>query len=244
MTQIALNDWCSITAQSGMPLYAVLSNVSDAETIKNYYLTDGSQTPFGLYTGTPYSNWQAVMPMLVQLNEHSNFLDWIHQTKYNDWGWLARSHLPLTKICAHLRSLTQVVLPDGETVFFRYWDGVYLTHQIRFMAENWANILPAFAFYWINRESFTVYVPIERIPKVSPWWQVPQELLDHLSETNPELLVNDVLQLLQENFYNIYASYPYPILKSKIIHLLSLSQKNKSTFDFILKQLQQEKSYE
>lgn len=38
-------------------LVAVLSNVSDAQAVKQYSMTNGTQTPLGLYTSTPYSNW-------------------------------------------------------------------------------------------------------------------------------------------------------------------------------------------
>ncbi|PXY95109.1 hypothetical protein DKK76_02660, partial [Frischella perrara] len=77
---LSLHDWVTITATSGMPLYAVLSNVSDAQAVKNYYITDGSQTPYGLYSQTPYSNWFSLMPMLVRLEENSPFIQWAAQT--------------------------------------------------------------------------------------------------------------------------------------------------------------------
>lgn len=241
MGTLTLSQWVSITAQSDMPLYAILSNVSDAMSVKNYYLTDGSQTPHGLFTGTPYSNWQSVMPMIVQLDEHSPFLDWINQTQYQDWGWLARSHLPFESICAHLRGLTQVIMPEGETVFFRYWDGAYLAEEIRFMAERWAEVLPAFAFYWINDEAFTVLVPVETSAQTSPWWHVPQALLDKLSSDHPELLVSDIMQYLQENYLELYRSFPKNVLEAKINHILSLSKRNNNELDFILQQLIRDK---
>ncbi|MWP50168.1 MULTISPECIES: hypothetical protein [unclassified Gilliamella] len=56
MLDMPLANWRTITANSSMPLYAVLSNVSDAQAVKNYYIADGSQTPYGLYTGTPYEH--------------------------------------------------------------------------------------------------------------------------------------------------------------------------------------------
>ena len=70
---LSLHDWVTITATSGMPLYAVLSNVSDAQAVKNYYITDGSQTPYGLYSQTPYSNWisQKITQLARQFNQHS-----------------------------------------------------------------------------------------------------------------------------------------------------------------------------
>ncbi|NUF50398.1 DUF4123 domain-containing protein [Gilliamella sp. ESL0250] len=210
-----------------MPLYAVLSNVSDAQAVKNYYIADGSQTPYGLYTGTPYEHWFSVMPMLVRLDEHSPFLDWVNNTEYKDWGWLARSHLPFEAICAHLRSLTQAIMPDGEAVFFRYWYGEYLSIMLDYFADSWQDVLPAFAFYWINHQSHVV--------------QVPQKLLEQLSATKPELLVNHILQLLQENYLDIYTAFPRQVLETKIIHLLSLPSKKQNVFDFILQQLVQEK---
>ena len=141
MLDMPLSNWRTITATSSMPLYAVLSNVSDAQAVKNYYITDSSQTPYGLYTGTPYEHWFSVMPMLVRLDEHSPFLDWVNNTEYKDWGWLARSHLPFEDICAHLRSLTQAIMPDGETVFFRYWDGEYLSIMLDYFTDSWQDVL-------------------------------------------------------------------------------------------------------
>ncbi|OCG46653.1 hypothetical protein A9G35_04740 [Gilliamella sp. Choc5-1] len=236
-----LANWRTITATSSMPLYAVLSNVSDAQAVKNYYITDGSQTPYGLYTGTPYEHWFSVMPMLVRLDEHSPFLDWVNNTEYKDWGWLARSHLPFEDICAHLRSLTQAIMPDGETVFFRYWDGEYLSTMLDYFTDSWQDVLPAFAFYWINHQSHVVHVPLEQAVQTSPWWQVPQKLLEQLSTAKPKLLVDHILQLLQENYLDIYTAFPYQVLETKIIHLLSLSTKKQNVFDFILQQLNQEK---
>ena len=241
MLDMPLSNWRTITATSSMPLYAVLSNVSDAQAVKNYYITDGSQTPYGLYTGTPYEHWFSVMPMLVRLEEHSPFLDWVNNTEYKDWGWLARSHLPFEDICAHLRSLTQAIMPDGETVFFRYWDGEYLSIMLDYFTDSWQDVLPAFAFYWINHQSHVVHVPFEQAVQTSPWWQVPQKLLDQLSTAKPKLLVDHILQLLQENYLDIYTAFPHQVLETKIIHLLSLSTKKQNVFDFILQQLNQEK---
>ena len=221
MTKLALSDWSQITATAKMPLYAVLSNVSDAQSVKNYYVTDGSQTPYGLYTGTPYTNWHSVMPMIVQLDENSPFLNWVSQTEYQNWGWLARSHLPFESICAHLRSLTQVIMPDGETVFFRYWDGTYLAEQIRFMADSWAEVLPAFAFYWVNGEPFTVFVPLQAEAQVSPWWQVPAELIDYLSQKNKTPLIDNIMQYLQENCHKTYWGIDRDILLKKIQYYLN-----------------------
>lgn len=217
MMTIPLNEWVTITAQSEMPLYAVLSNVSDAQAVKNYYVTDGSQTPSGLYLQTPYENWSAVMPMLVRLDEQSPFLDWIKQTEYKDWGWLARSHLPFESICAHLRSLTQVIMPPNqETVFFRYWDGEYLSIMLDYFADSWQTILPAFAFYWVNGQHNVVQVPIEQAVQQSPWWEVPPALIEKIVQTTLAPLTSNILLWLKENNLPLYEAFPESLIKQKI----------------------------
>ena len=216
MLDMPLSNWRTITATSSMPLYAVLSNVSDAQAVKNYYITDGSQTPYGLYTGTPYEHWFSVMPMLVRLDEHSPFLDWVNNTEYKDWGWLARSHLPFEDICAHLRSLTQAIMPDGETVFFRYWDGEYLSIMLDYFTDSWQDVLPAFAFYWINHQSHVVHVPLEQAVQTSPWWQVPKGLLDAIVAINKNVYLTNILQYLQQSHPEIYFAFEFDSLELKI----------------------------
>ncbi|MCO6540647.1 MAG: DUF4123 domain-containing protein, partial [Gilliamella sp.] len=226
MLDMPLSNWRTITATSSMPLYAVLSNVSDAQAVKNYYITDSSQTPYGLYTGTPYEHWFSVMPMLVRLDEHSPFLDWVNNTEYKDWGWLARSHLPFEDICAHLRSLTQAIMPDGETVFFRYWDGEYLSIMLDHFADSWQDVLPAFAFYWINHQSHVVHVPFEQAVQTSPWWQVPKGLIDSISKKNQTPLINNIIQLLQHDYPEIYFRFDEDILYKKLTYLISKFSSN------------------
>ncbi|OCG60403.1 DUF4123 domain-containing protein [Gilliamella sp. Fer4-1] len=238
MLAIPLSQWRTITATSAMPLYAVLSNVSDAQAVKNYYITDGSQTPYGLYSGTPYEHWFSVMPMLVRLDEHSPFLDWINNTEHKDWGWLARSHLPFADICAHLRSLTQAIMPDGETVFFRYWDGEYLSIMLDYFTDSWQDVLPAFAFYWINHQSHVVHVPVEQAVQTSPWWQVPESLIKKLVTDKEDLLLENILQTLQESYPKIYWAYRHDILERKVKRLLQRNQGKSDVWNFILQQLQ------
>ncbi|BEA62396.1 DUF4123 domain-containing protein [Escherichia coli] len=117
---LPLRQWLDITATSNMPLYAILSNVSEAKPVREYYQHDGSQTPTGLYSATPYADWTEAMPMIVRLDENSPFLKWVETTEHKNWGWLARSPMPFERILQHLRGLIKVILPDGKEVFFRY----------------------------------------------------------------------------------------------------------------------------
>lgn len=237
MTTISLTEWVTISASSNMPLYAVLSNVSAAEPLKNYYQLDGSQTPYGLYSHTAYENWHTEMPMMVKLDERSPFLDWVTQTEYKDWGWLARSHLPFETICAHLRSLTQVIMPTDEAVFFRYWDGEYLSIMLDYFVENWQDILPAFAFYWINDHYYVMNVPLNKPPQTSPWWHVPQELISYVLNKNKTPVLDNILQTLQENYPDIYWSYRSDVLTKKIERILQLNVGKSDIWHLVLQQL-------
>lgn len=226
MNQLSLNQWIDITTSSNMQLYAVLNNTGASQAVKEYYIHDGSHTPYGLYSGTPYADWFSVMPRLVPLSNNSPFLNWIASTEHKDWGWLACSPFPQDVIAEHLRGLTQVILPSGKEVFFRYWDGEYLSNHLKFLGNEWHSILPAFPFYWINGEYFTVKIPEHTEPKAFPWWQVPQPLIDFMLEENLTPLVTNMMIWLQDNEPTLYEAYPEAIIRYKAEHLcrLSLSQ--------------------
>ncbi|MBC3211995.1 DUF4123 domain-containing protein [Serratia fonticola] len=216
--QQTVQDWARNT--SGTPLYAVLANTNGAQGIKAYYREDGSRTPYGLYANTPYANWFEVMPVLVPLTDGSPFLRWVAETPLRNWGWLARSPLPQVAITDHLRGLTQVILPGGKAVFFRYWDGRFLPAHLRYMGEHWIDVLPVFSDYWINGEVLTCPVDPTAQAQVSPWWQVPQRLIDQLLKTDPGPVIAQALQQLQETRADLYGRFSPALLEMKIRHLL------------------------
>ncbi len=57
------------------------------------------------------------MPYVTELKPNSAFLPWIAETDALDWGWLAVSRAEPNEVFEHLRSLTQVKMPDGTEVF-------------------------------------------------------------------------------------------------------------------------------
>ncbi|WP_445612016.1 DUF4123 domain-containing protein [Hafnia alvei] len=124
---VAIFDWIKNTETSGSRLYAILASTNGGAALKAYYALDGKHTPQGLYADTPYANWYPVMPMLVELSPYSPFLTWVEEHATPAWGWLARSPLIESVIAQHLAGLTQVLMPNGQAVFFRYWDGRYLS---------------------------------------------------------------------------------------------------------------------
>lgn len=107
-------------------LYLILSAASDADPLKALYQHESNPQLTPIWAGTPYASWQPVMPYLGELKLDSSFLNWITSIEVMDWGWLAVSRSESQTVFEHLRSLSQVLMPDGTEVFFRFWDGRYL----------------------------------------------------------------------------------------------------------------------
>ncbi|AYH01038.1 DUF4123 domain-containing protein [Pectobacterium parmentieri] len=159
---LKLQQWLSQSAP-GLRLYAVLSNVSNAQPLKYYYQLDGSHTAQGIYCNTAYKDWNEVMPYLVELSSNSPFLDWVSSTSSIDWGWLAMSDQPHQRVVDHLRGLTQVNLPNEKTVFFRYWDGQFLPLILAASTEQQQNMLMGvFNSLWIQHQS--IVLPVQAAP--------------------------------------------------------------------------------
>lgn len=223
---LPLRQWLDITATSNMPLYAILSNVSEAKPVREYYLHDGGQTPTGLYSATPYANWTEAMPMIVPLDERSPFLKWVETTEHKNWGWLARSPMPFERILQHMRGLIKVILPDGKEVFFRYWDGKWFAEQLRFMGDDWREVMPPFAFYFVNGEDFTVHITGQGEPKTSPWWRIPQALIDAMMQKDNTPLVDSILRKLNDNHAELCEQFPERVLRQKITTRLRSTPQN------------------
>ncbi|CAI1552916.1 Uncharacterised protein [Serratia fonticola] len=217
--QQTLTGWLRNTA--GTPLYAVLANTNGAEGIKAYYREDGSRTPFGLYANTQYANWFEVMPVLVALDDGSPFLRWVAETPLRNWGWLARSPLPQSTISDHLRGLTQVSLPSGKEVFFRYWDGRFLLTYFDYYGDHWGEILPVFSAYWVNGRAFTCPVIPDAPLQAFPWWRVPQGVVDAQLDKDVLPLVLNICQILRRDYADMVARWPGAILEKKIRRLLT-----------------------
>lgn len=216
MNPLPLSQWVEITAASNMPLYAILSNVGSSQAVKEYYLHDGSHTPVGLYSNTPYDAWVSVAPMIVPLDENSPFLSWVEYTEHRDWGWLARSPYPFERIIAHFRGLVQVILPDETVVFFRYWDGSWLAEHLRYMGDDWRAVMPPFAFYCVNGESFCVHISADAEPKISPWWKVPQGAIDFMMQKDNTPLLNNVMNHLKEQRPDIFNINDETVLNARL----------------------------
>ena len=197
-------------------MYLVISAASDSDALKNLYLTEPTAQLLPIWGGTPYSTWQPVMPYVTELKANSAFLPWIAETDALDWGWLAVSRSEPNEVFEHLRSLTQVKMPDGTEVFFRFWDGRHIYPILHGLGEKAGEVLPMFERYLINGQSLEVGTRV--VPKVKdwPWWEVPKALLDGLAKENPTTLINNLMQWLEEDRPDIYTAWPENNLKLKI----------------------------
>jgi len=76
-----------------------------------------------LYIGELEPEVAVVAPWLVELRENEDFFDWLFD---EGWGdslciWLT-SEAPILDVRAHFRRLTIVEMPDGQMVYFRFYD--------------------------------------------------------------------------------------------------------------------------
>ncbi|WP_311886490.1 MULTISPECIES: DUF4123 domain-containing protein [unclassified Pseudomonas] len=215
--RITPKDWLAQQPlQTGERLYLVISAASDSDALKNLYLTEPTAQLIPIWGGTPYSTWQPVMPYVTELKANSAFLPWIAETDALDWGWLAVSRSEPNDVFEHLRSLTQVKMPDGTEVFFRFWDGRHIYPILHGLGEKAGEVMPMFERYLINGQSLEVGTRV--VPKVKdwPWWEVPKPLLDGLAKENPTTLISNLMQWLEEDRPDIYTAWPENNLKLKI----------------------------
>jgi hypothetical protein len=215
--RITPKDWLAQKPlQSGERLYLIISAASDADALKTLYLTEPTAQLLPIWGGTPYATWQPVMPYVTELKANSAFLPWIAETDALDWGWLAVSRSAPNEVFEHLRSLTQVKMPDGTEVFFRFWDGRHIYPILHGLGEKAGEVLPVFERYLINGQALEVGTRV--VPKVRdwPWWEVPKALLDGLGKENPTTLIANLMQWLEEDRPDLYTAWPENNLKLKV----------------------------
>lgn len=231
---MCIQQWLNSSWAPGSSLWAIVTRTNGAPGLKAWYELDGSATPAGLYRGTAYEQWHAVQPLLIKVGRYSPFLQWVEKTDSSLWGWLAISHLNEKTITDHLRALTQIILPDGKTVFFRYWDGRFLLTHISWSLKEWQKVLPVFSSYWINGTTVDTEVNSDIPVRHSPWWKIPQGLIDLLNNQHSPAAVANVVQWLKEINPSLYAQYSPQQITHKIallyghVHSLSLSKQDQS----------------
>lgn len=202
------------------PLYAVLAGASDAAPLQHYYQLDGRHTPRGLYLGTPYHDWLPVMPYLVELDIASPFIEWAGATPSRDWGFIVATEQPLGTLYGHVQGLTQV-WHQGEAVFFRYWDGVYMSAIASQLGDGMTKLLPELNALWCQGHGFSWEASEPRAVRPFPWWELPPAIAATLARQDSAPLVNNLMQQLADQNGQLYWSFPEANLRYKVARFVS-----------------------
>lgn len=202
--------------QTGERLYLIISAASDAEPLKPFYQQDTAPQLVPIWSGTPYADWLPVMSYLAEISPNASFLQWITETDALDWGWLAVSTSAPETVLEHLRSLTQVKMPDATEVFFRFWDGRHFHPTIEGLGASAGELLPVFQRYLINGQILEVGRRAVPPAKEWPWWEIPQTLLDALAKKDHTTVVENLMQWLSEDCPELYFEFPEANLRRKV----------------------------
>jgi hypothetical protein len=202
-------------------LFAVFSSASAAEPLKAWQCSIAAQAPSPIWAGTAYAEWKPVMPYVAIVAADSEFLEWVAATEFDDWGWLAVSSVSLEVLAEHLRSLTQVLLPDGNPVFFRFWDGRHLLPILRCCELDSAELLPVIGRCLINGQPLDIEGGAETGAKAFPWWQVSESLLQKLGAEDAATRIGNLMQWLSEEQPSVFEAFSENVLRSKVANFLS-----------------------
>ena len=207
-------------------LFAIFSRASDANAFKTW---QGTANP--VWAETIYAEWDAVMPYVGIVAADSEFLRWVAETESRDWGWLAVSSADLDVLVEHFRSLTQVLMPDGKAVFFRFWDGRFLLPLLQSGEVNPAQLLPVVSRALINGQAIDVGGRALVSGRVFPWWSVPQSLL---AQTDASVRIANALQWLSEEQPAVFEAFPEAVLRCKVGQFFKLSMSEDSSRSALL----------
>jgi hypothetical protein len=101
-----------------------LFGIVDTARDKSLYpLVKASPVHACLFAGKLEEPVERTAPYLVELNQDTPLRDiWRNEGWGQSWGILIRSDLDLKALRKHLRKFLLAQLPDGNTVFFRFYD--------------------------------------------------------------------------------------------------------------------------
>ncbi|MHC8322724.1 DUF4123 domain-containing protein [Pseudomonas sp. GB2N2] len=197
-------------------LFAIFSNASFAAPFKAWRSSTPLHAPSPIWADTVYAAWEPVMPYVGIVASGGEFLDWVATTSSPDWGWLVVSSLTQDQLIEHLRSLTQVLLPNGHPVFFRFWDGRYLLPILQSSEVDAAQLLPGVERCLINGQPLEISGAALKTSRVFPWWEVPMALLDQLAEQSDATRVDNLLKWLSEDRPDLFEAFSEPVLRNKV----------------------------
>jgi hypothetical protein len=162
------------------------------------------------------------MPYVGIVTADSEFLDWVAATESRDWGWLAVSCTTQEALVEHLRSLTHVLMPNGNAVFFRYWDGRYVLPILQSAEVNAAQLMPVIGRCLINGQPLDIGGSALKTARDFPWWEVSESLLNHLATESATTHINNLLKWLSEDRPDLYEAFSESVLRHKVASFLEM----------------------
>jgi len=110
-------------------LYAIL-DACDTPAVPLKVNEMGEANAVSLYRGEAEEDYWAIAPYLVRVDP--SFLDWIGNTLWEEhWGIFAVVEADLQTLRTHFRKFLTVQMPDGEKVYFRFYDPRVLPQFLR-----------------------------------------------------------------------------------------------------------------
>jgi len=216
-------------------LFAIFSSASAVEPLKAW--PSNVQMPKPIWAETIYAEWDAVMPYVGIVDADSEFLDWVATTDSRDWGWLAVSSAGLEVVAEHFRSLTQVLMPDGKSVFLRFWDGRFLLPILESSEVDVGQLLPVLSRGLINGQAVEIGGRAQVSGQEFPWWPVPEKLL---AQFGGDALINNTLQWLSEEQLALFEAFPADVLRCKVVRFFAVSASDESSASALLDYLRDE----
>lgn len=204
----------------GEQLFAIFSNASSAEPLKAWQNGGRIQAPRPIWADTVYAEWEPVMPYVAIVDPDGDFMAWVANTESRDWGWLAVSAASPDALVAHLCSLTQVLLPNGNPMFFRFWDGRFLLPILQSADVDTAQLMPMIERCLINGQPLGMGSGPLKAARDFPWWEVPETLLQALAGESDITRVGNLLNWLSEERPDLFEAFSEPVLRHKIAAFL------------------------
>lgn len=186
-----MRDLTELLGQQGLNWYAIINGTKEKSALIDYYRLGGHDAT-AIWSGTPYEDWKEVMPYIAPVDKTGDFPNWIQQEAEEDWGMLVGSHASFEQLHAHFRSLTQVWLPSGSHVFFRFYDPRFSLDVANYCDEKLRALVMGPARYWAVKGRFVENASpkIDVKEQAFPWWTVPETVIAQLSTDKSVLEVN------------------------------------------------------
>jgi Domain of unknown function (DUF4123)/FHA domain len=110
-----------LLAKHFQPLYALLDASREPSVLK--VILESKEEHQSLYEGAQGAQLAHFAPYLIRIPQLSPLIDTLAKQAWSkSWGVFVTSDLPLKELRTHFRHYLNVKLPDGQQVYFRYYD--------------------------------------------------------------------------------------------------------------------------